>query len=219
MNYSNANRILSFITSFLLLSLYVFTVSEALADSVKEDNVHVRNWNNFATDLHEFHKKQTANKKIIVKSKKGGYATDKEFYLEKEHYDEQGKLLSRVSWELDNPENIHVIEVFVHDKNGNVIRDYSAAFLPVYRNAPNQTLISFHQYNNGLHAFRSFDATGDRILERCEGKYDGREVSFMLDEDELYEFMGDEKGIMYSEDYKLCFNNLKEELGIYIKPQ
>ena len=139
--------------------------------------------------------------------------------MEKEHYDEQGKLLSRVSWEIEIPENIHVIEVYVYNKEGKVIRDYSAAFLPVYRNAPNQTLISLHQYNKNLHAFRSFDASGDRILERCEGNYNGKEISFMLDEDELYEFMNDEKGVMYSDEYKLCFNNLQETLGKYLKPQ
>ncbi|MFV1983745.1 MAG: hypothetical protein ACC657_09425 [Thiohalomonadales bacterium] len=216
MNYTKTKNISSLIVTSVF---FFFTMTEVSAESMKEDNVHVRKWNNFATDLYELHKKQTANKKITLKSKKGGYATNKEFYLEKEYFDEQGKLLSRIAWELENPENIHVIEVFIYNKDDKVIRDYSAAFLPEYRNAPVQTLISLHQYNKGLHAFRSFDASGDRILERCEGKYNGKEISFMLDEDELYELMGDKKGFMYSQDYKLCLDNLQEDLGKYLSPE
>jgi len=219
MNYIKINRISNLTVTFLLILLVVFPISEVVADNGKEDNVHVRKWNQFATDLYELHKEQIKGIKTIVKSKKGGYATNKEFYIEKEHFDEQGKLLSRIAWEIENPENIHVIEVFIYNNDGEVIRDYSAAFLPDYRNAPVQTLISLHRYNKGLHAFRSFDVSGDRILERCEGTYNKKEISFMLDEDELYELIGDEKGMMYSKEYELCFGKLQETLGKYSKPQ
>lgn len=219
MNYININSPQNYIAVFFILVLVGYTQQNTFADSMKEDNVHVRKWNKFATDLYELHKKQIANKKITIKSKKGGYANNKDFYLEKEHYDEQGKLLSRIAWEIAKPDNIHVIEIYIYNDKGDVIRDYSAAFLPVYRNAPVQTLISLHHYNDGLHAFRSFDASGDRILERCEGKYKGKEISFMLDEDELYELIDDENGFMYSKDYKLCFDNLQETLGKYLTPQ
>lgn len=218
MKYTYINRLSSFFVVLQVFSLFTIG-SNVFADNMKEDNVHVRKWNNFAKDLHELHKKQTANKKITVKSKRGGYAQKKEFYLEKEYYNEQGQLLSRIAWELEKPDTIHVIEIFIYNKEGNVVRDYSAAFLPDYRNAPVQTLISLHQYNKGLHAFRSFDASGDRILERCEGNFQNKEISFMLDEDELYELMDDEKGMMYSKDYKLCFDNLQETIGQYSKPQ
>jgi hypothetical protein len=219
MSYLIINRSFNYLTGFFILFFIVFYTSNSFAEGMKEDNAHVRKWNKFATDLHELHKKQTANKKITIKSKKGGYASNKEFYLEKEHYDEQGKLLSRIAWELEKADNIHVIEIYIYNDDGKVIRDYSAAFLPQYRNAPVQTLISLHQYNDGLHAFRSFDASGDKILERCEGKYKNKEISFMLDEDELYELTGDEDGMMYSKDYKLCFNNLQETVGKYSTPQ
>lgn len=219
MNFIQINRMSSFVVTLLTGILFVFSISEAMAAGMKEDNVHVRKWNKFANDLNELHKKQIANKEITIKSKKGGYATNKEFYVEKEYYDKQGKLLSRIAWEIEKPENIHVVEIFIYNKDSKIIRDYSAAFLPVYRNAPVQTLISLHQYNKGLHAFRSFDASGDRILERCEGKYNNEEVSFMLDEDELYELIGDEKGFMYSSEYKRCFDNLQETAGKYLNPQ
>ncbi len=219
MNIVNIFRLGDIIIVSFIYCLFALTASVVQAGSLKEDNVHVRNWNQFATDLYDYHKKFISNKKITIKSKKGGYANHKEFYLEKEFYDEHGKLLSRVSWELEDPQDLHVIEIFIYNNNGKVIRDYTAAYLPVYRNAPTQTLISLHQYNQELHAFRTFDASGDRILERCEGQYNDKTISFMLDEDELYELIGDEKGFMYSKDYNLCFDNLQESLGKYLKPQ
>lgn len=190
-----------------------------IANSIKEDNIHVKTWNKFATDLYEYHKQQIKGKTITIKSKKGGYATNKEFYLEKEYYDTNNKLLSRLSWEVAKPDNLHVIEIFIYNKKNQLVRDYTAAYLPLYRNAPVQTLISFHQYNKDLHAFRSFDASGDRVLERCEGIYDRKEISFLLDEDDLYALLGDNNGLMYSTDYKLCFDGLQEDLGQYLKPQ
>jgi len=218
MNYTITIR-KNLISRLLVVITLLLCSSFVLAEAAKEDNVHVRKWNSFANDLYKLHKKNIANKKITIKSKKGGYATNKVFYLEKEFFDEQGKLLSRISWEIEKPEYIHVIEIFIYNDNGQVIRDYSAAYLPIYRNAPTQTLISLHRYNQGLHAFRSFDASDDRILERCEGKYNKKEISFMLDEDELYALIGDEKGMMYSADYELCFGDLQETAGKYLNPQ
>ncbi len=149
MNSVNIYRFVHFIIVSFSLCWLALTASTVQAISLKEDNVHVRNWNQFATDLYEYHKKYISNKKITIKSKTGGYATQKEFYLEKEFYDENGRLLSRVAWELEAPQDLHVIEIFIYNSKGKVIRDYSAAYLPVYRNAPTQTLISLHHYNQG----------------------------------------------------------------------
>ena len=71
-----------------------------------------------------------------------------------------------------------------------MIRDYVAAYLPTYRNAPTQTLVSLYSYNGDLKAYRTFDATGDRINERCEGTLNGQDVNFMLDEDEIIAALG-----------------------------
>lgn len=118
----------------------------------------------------------------------------------------------------DDPKTLHTIEVYVHDKLGRVVRDYTAAYLPFYHNAPTQTLISLHHYNNKLHAFRSFDASGDTVLERCEGKDSkGQTVNLLLDEDDL---LYDNDGIMDSAEYKQCFAGFKhDKLGKYILPQ
>lgn len=118
----------------------------------------------------------------------------------------------------DNPKTLHTIEVFVRDEKGRVARDFMAAYLPFYHNAPTQTLISFHHYNGNLHSFRSFDATGDKILERCQGTdATGNTVNMLLDEDDLF---NDPDDLIGSKDYKNCFSGLKhQQLGKYIIPQ
>ncbi len=138
------------------------------AEVLKEDNVHVRTWNAFARHLEQLHRRLTSVEGIEVRTSIGGYAGKPKFYREEDYYLD-GRLVSRVQWEREHPENLHAIEVYIRDEQGRVIRDYAAAFLPHYRNAPVQTLITLHRYNGDLHAFRSFDASGYRIVERCDG--------------------------------------------------
>jgi len=210
-----------FIYLYQMVALIIFSVGvvsiSSATEAMKEDNKHVRSWNKFANDTLTLHKKLTDGKKLNVKTQIGSYANVKDFYIEHRYYD-NGKLISQVQWEKDDPKQLHTIEVYLHNKKGQVVRDFMAAYLPFYHNAPTQTLISFHHYNNALHAFRSFDASGDRILERCNGKNKkGQPVNFILDEDELY---NDDDSIMESADYKECFDGLKQhKLGKYIVPQ
>jgi len=186
-------------------------------ETMKGDNNHVRVWNKFANDSLALHKKLTDGKKLEVKTSIGSYANVKDFYIEHRYFD-KGKLISQVQWEKDDPKTLHTIEVFVHDKQGRVIRDFMAAYLPFYHNAPTQTLISFHHYTGKLHAFRSFDATGDLVLERCMGTdAKGQAVNLLLDEDDLY---NDPDEIIGSKEYNSCFDGLKQnKLGKYIIPQ
>jgi hypothetical protein len=199
---------------------FLFAPNISAAPQVKEDNLHVRSWNQFAQNALKFHRQRIKNLDVNVKEKIGGYSHLPDYYLQKDYFVD-GKLIATVMWERENPEQLHSIEVFIHDKKGRVIRDYIAAYLPHYHNAPTQTLISFHNYNNGLHAFRSFDASGYRIIERCSGSYKGRDVEFILDEDEIAVALDDtyvNKGIMVSEDYKNCFADLQQDVGEYITP-
>lgn len=186
-------------------------------EAMKGDNKHVRVWNKFANDSLNLHKKLTDGKNLQVKTSIGSYANVKDFYIEHRYFD-KGKLISQVQWEKDDPKTLHTIEVFVHDKQGRVIRDFMAAYLPFYHNAPTQTLISFHHYIGKLHAFRSFDATGDLVLERCMGvDTKGQTVNLLLDEDDLY---NDPDEIIGSKEYNSCFDGLKQDkLGKYIIPQ
>lgn len=212
----STHPVLSKLMAFSLLIPLMLSVSHAI-EPMKADSKHVRVWNKFANDSLSLHKKLTAGKKLQVKTRIGGYANVKDFYVEHRYFDND-KLISQVQWEKDQPTSLHTIEVYVHDETGRVVRDYLVAYLPFYHNAPTQTLISFHHYNRNLHAFRSFDASGDKVLERCTGKdTKGQVINLILDEDDL---INDPDEIIGSKDYNHCFAALKQnELGIYIVPQ
>jgi len=211
MKYINT-RVITFI---IILAIQFST---AAAEPLKQDNVHIRTWNQFANNILKLHKSLIADKPVRITSKPGGYAGRKEFYIEKQFF-LGNNLISIIQWEKQNPENMHAIELFIYDDKNRVIRDFTAAYLPDYRNAPIQTLISLHQYRNGLHAFRSFDASGYRVIERCSGSQKGEQIDLMLDEDEIAEAIGDDSGVMTTENYRSCFNGLPEEAGEYLTPQ
>ena len=210
-------------TTFLCcLFSAVFSFGDyAIADTtLKSDNKHVRTWNQFAMETLALHEKLIAEIPHTEKTRIGGYAGMEEFYKEQTYYDKRNnKLISRVQWERDNPTALHTIEVFIRDEQGRVLRDYTAAYLPTYRNAPTQTLLSFHQYNGALHAFRTFDASGERIVERCTGELKDKEVNLLLDEDEIYAALGGRTNVMQQAEYKACFTGMPLEPGKYLTPQ
>lgn len=199
------------------LGLLILGSAQA-AEGMKQDNVHIRTWNAFADNVYQLHRQLTAKGGITVKKSLGGYAQNKDFYVEEAYY-RDGKLISRVQWERENPKVMHTIEVYVRDEKGRVTRDFVAAYLPTYRNAPTQTLISLHRYNGDLHAFRTFDASGYRIIERCEGTLNGKPVNILLDEDEIDEALYDPEGIMQTAEYRQCFGDLQARAGKYLTPQ
>jgi len=201
----------------------VFPLAPALAQgepsAMKEDNVHVRTWNQFANDILELHRSHVGAQPTEKKTRIGGYMDMPQFYREESHYDaETGRLLSRVQWEREDPEAMHSIELFIYDDQGRLKREYSAAYLPTYRNAPTQTLITFYNHAGELHGLRSFDASGYRIFERCEGEYAGEDVYFMLDEGEIHEAKRDKSSIMYGDVYKTCFAGLPETAEGQLSP-
>ncbi len=198
----------------------LFVSVNASAETVRGDNEHARKWNKFADDVLVLHKHLTTKTETSKKTRLGGYFGNPKFYKEDGYYEKTtGKLISLVQWELQNPNLMHSIEVFVRDDQGRILRDYSAAYLPNYRNAPTQTLVSLHIYNGELHAFRTFEATGDRIVERCTGKLKNEDVNFILDEDEIAHAMGGSTDVMERVDYKACFKGMPDEAGKYLTPQ
>lgn len=196
---------------------FVFTSPSFATEPVKGDSTHVRVWNKFMDDSLALHKKLTSGNEIKVKKTIGGYAQIKDFYTEYRYF-KNGQLISQVQWEKDDPEQIHTLEVYVRDDKGRVIRDFTGAYLPHYHNAPTQTLISFHHYAGDLHAFRSFDASGDMTLERCVGKNKkGQSINLILDEND---FFNEADRTMDTLEYQECFAGLKQiKLGKYIIPQ
>ena len=206
--------------SLLLLCLYAAPLPAVEQHAMKQDNQHVRRWNAFADKLLKLHERLISQQIYVIKTRMGGYAHMPDFYKEYKYINKKtGKLISQLQWEKAYPDNLHTIEVFIYDEHGRVIRDYSAAYLPQYRNAPTQTLINLHAYNGLLHAFRSFDATGDHLLDRCTGRYNAKEINIMLDEDELYEGQFARDGVMQSDTYFECFKGLPKTAGKYLQPQ
>ena len=203
-------------------SVFIFLLSGiAFADEMKKvTSSHAQVWNKFADDILALHQQLIKDKPHIMKTRIGGYSGMKDFYKEESYYEKSNNnLISRIQWELENPKALHTIEVFIRDAQGRVIRDYTAAYLPTYRNAPTQTLVSFHKYNGELHSFRTFDASRARIVERCTGKLAGKEVNMLLDEDEIYAALEGKSNVMERADYKACFGGLSEKPGKHLTPQ
>ena len=205
---------------FVVVSFISWTNFVSAADSrMKEDNQHIRNWTQYANNILKLHYQLVKKHPHEIKKSVGGYAGNKDYYIEEQYISKKtGKLISKVQWEKKNPKVMHTVEVYVHDDKGQLLRDFMAAYLPGYNNAPIQTLISFHQYSGKLHGFRSFDASGDRILERCEGEHKGKPFEFLMDEDDLYDAAMNGNPID-EKMYALCIGQLPEKLGKYVLPQ
>ena len=96
--------------------------------------------------------------------------------------------------------------------------DYLTAFLPQGRNAPVQTLINFHFQDRDLHAFRQFEAGGDKIYEQCTGNFFGKELFISLDENQLQQGIDSIEDKTVVEAYPSCFGDLVVNAGAYLDP-
>lgn len=192
--------------------------------AMTEDKGHVYRWNKFTDDLYALHQAQIADREVRTEEELGGYAGRPEFYREQRFFDaDSGRLLSVIQWEREQPDTIHSIAVYRHDDQGRVRRDYSSTYLPDYRNAPTQTLVFLHHYPQGVHAFRSFDASNEVLLERCEGEIDGKPVFISLDIDEIEEARGERysnnSGVMTTAAYRHCFEGLPDTAEAALPPR
>ncbi len=205
--------------AIIIFSLFVCSISfAAKPDHMKQDNSHVTNWNRFANNLHVLHKELVKNKQVRIESSVGGYADQPKFYQEKKYYDKSnGKLISIIQTEMKKPNLLHVAEIFIRDKNGKVIRDYSVTYLPYARNAPVQTLINLHGYSAGMHGFRQFDVSGDLIYENCVGTYKGKKYNIRLFEDDLINGGPEIDKIMAAGPYKACFKSVGNSAKKFIE--
>lgn len=189
--------------------------------SLKVDQQQVDQWNAFADELYQLHRHQLSQHPVRTTERIGGYdgyLDDPAFYREVRYFDARsGQLLSRIQWERKRPDVIHMIEVMRYNDQGRVERDYLAAYLPRFRNAPVQTLINFHKYEDGVHGFRQFDASGNRIYEQCRGTYFGESVFLSLEENDLPPY-SDTPELFDSPVYLACFENLPLQAGPYLKP-
>jgi hypothetical protein len=214
-------NVLAVTAIFFAMLLAVSVQADDSSRAIKEDPQHVRDWNLFAKKLYQLHLKRIKDRDIEIKSSVGGYKNQPEFYIQDDFIDKAtGKMLSRILWEKDagrkDLDTIHVIQVYFYDKQGRVIRDYSAAYLPGGRHAPVQTLASLHNYSGDLHAFRNFDASGETIYESCEGTYKGEQIFISLEDYEIFETSRDTTGMSKHPAYAKCFGKLPEDGHVFI---
>jgi tetratricopeptide (TPR) repeat protein len=202
---------------FVLAVLFACSSAAGLAPawgrSVEENAVQVREWNRFAERLHAVHRAFLRSYEIRTEEEIGGYAGRPDFYREVSYFDEKSdRLLSRIRWEREHPDRIHVIELFFYDAQGRAAREYSAAFLPDHRNAPYQTLVNVYGYNGELQAFRQFDASGARLYEYCEGSWFDQPVAIALDEP----LVATPDSLLNSEPYIACFGTMPASPGGFL---
>lgn len=189
----------------------------AQATSVAEDPDHVSRWNRFASQVYALHQQRLVGQDVQHTERIGEYGgvAAKGYQFREVSYTDQrtGRLLSRVRTDRNRKDSLHIVEVFVRDDAGRLDRDYAAVYLPWARNAPIRTFITLHDYPQGLHAERQFDANGDRIFERCTGTHDGEKVYLTHDWDEI--------GLRSGRTplYETCFAGLQERVGKYREPQ
>ena len=169
--------------SLLSLAAIILPSAPSTAKSVTENRGQVVQWNRFANRLLQVHRHYLQTNDVVQTAVVGGYAGMPNFYREVSSFEKSSRrLLSRIRWETERPDRIHVIELFIYDDTGQPIRDYSAAYLPGHRNAPFQTLINLHRQSGDLEAFRQFDASGARLFEFCSGSWFDQPVKISLDE-------------------------------------
>ena len=205
----------------VLFSLCAYSSVNAASqkDAMKEDKAHVQNWNKFALALHKIHLYYLTKHKTYTTERIGGYASKPKFYKEISYYDSASKrLLSRIQWVIQHPKRMHTVEIYIYDKKGKLVRDYLAAYLPHFRNAPIQTLINLHARDDRLKAWRQFDASGNRIYEQCKGTFFGHEVNIKLTDDEMVAVSGSRPAVMNSDSYIECFSGISASASPYLNP-
>ena len=210
----------------IFILTFVVTLNSVLANSrnnvLKEDRIQVNKWNNFVTELYQLHLDHTKRYPVTTRTITGGYGgsfANKNFYREISYYNSKSnQLMSKIQWEIDQPDTIHSIEVYLYDTKGRVKTDFYARFLPEARNAPVQTLINLHNYSDKLHAFRQFDANGELIYETCRGMFFDEKINLHLDDEEILDFRTENADEMLNEAYSSCFLNVSKTANAYLHP-
>ncbi len=207
------------VVSIILVIVSFQTMSAELRH---EDKSTPARLNQYVADLLLLHKLLIADKDIRIEKRTGGYGgatNDLEFYTEEKFYNaSSGELISSIKKEKKNPENVHMIDVFVYDSDGRMSREYSASYLPVHRRSPHETRIIIHGFHNGLHSQREYDASGNRLSELCIGKHKNAPVHILYEEFEIPDHRDEIDGNMAQQIYIACFRTIPGTIGSYINP-
>ena len=201
--------------SFIIFILSTNTFASNI-ESVSVDNTRANSWNDFVANIYKLHLKQISNKSISITERSGSYHRQPDFFQEIKFFDtKSNNRLSTIEWETKQPDKIHSIEVLVHNNDNKVIREYSASYLPNFRNAPYQTLINLHHYSESLHSFRQFDASNNLLYEVCRSA-STKEKLFEHDDYEIPDNFT--QGVGTDKVYKQCFQQLPRTAAKYLSP-
>lgn len=207
---------LFFLYALLFTAIPVPGTASSTSMAMDVNQEQVRQWNRFAETLVELHRKGIANREIRESEETGRHGGDfagRFTYREVSYHDaKSGRLLSRIRRGEDNPDKIQMIDVFVYDASGRIVRDYTAIYLPWARNAPIRTFINLHQFHEGLHAFRQFDASGNRLYEQCRGKLSGNAIDLSLEDYRI------DSKVTETGSYRACFGKLPDTAESYLIP-
>lgn len=213
---------LIFVLTLTFITIFNSAISATRDNTLKSDQVQVNQWNNFVTELYELHLDLTKKVPITTTELTGGYGggfANKNFYREISYFNKNtNKLISKIQWETDRPDTIHTIEVFLYNNQGEIKTDFYARYLPYARNAPVQTLINLHNYNDQLHSFRQFDANGELIYETCRGYFFNKKINLHLDNEEISDFKIQNSDEFMNETYSACFLNVAKTASAYLHP-
>ncbi|MBT9613475.1 MAG: hypothetical protein IV108_09455 [Burkholderiales bacterium] len=174
-------------------------------------------WNRFADQVYQLHLKIITAQPTRSEESTHAYEGDmaKNYTYRETQFFSVGsnKLLSKLRVDQSDPSKRYYLEANVLDSQGRVARDYIALYLPWAMSQPARTFISLHAYPGELHAFRQFNATGQRILEICEGRLQGKKVMLLFEEADL------DKTPEASEAYRACFGGLPVQVGEFLNSQ
>jgi hypothetical protein len=179
-------------------------------------------WTKFAQALEALHQKRISLLDYVTEEKVGGYGgirANPEFYREVRYNDRKsGRLLAIVQREIQPPNLLHTIELYIYDEQGRVLREYLATYLPHRRETPYQTLVTRYAYEGNLQAFRQFDASDDFLFEYCAGELDGKKVRIAWDDLDMPDNVNEITDDLTRKAYQVCFQSLPKTAGAYLDP-
>ncbi|MDH5392376.1 MAG: hypothetical protein OEY11_04220 [Gammaproteobacteria bacterium] len=209
---------MKFLSLFFFISqiLFSFNLSASNNNSLQTNKNTVNQWNQFVDNIYQLHLKQKDQRQIKTLRRSGSYHKLPDFFQEVKFVDKTSNtLLSKIEWESRQPDKIHSIEVYIHDNENKLIREYSASYLPNFRNAPYQTFINLHHYSRSVHSFRQYDASDNLIYEVCRSLHDNKKL-FEHDDYEIPDNF--KQGIGKDNIYRQCFQQLPRSAALHLPP-
>jgi hypothetical protein len=184
-------------------------------------NPKLRQWNAYVDGLLKLNEQRLAQVEHVIEetiSGYGGVMNDMEYFRDIRAYDaSSGKLLSSIKWETRNPDVLHMVDIYIYDDQGRLLREYNASYLPGHTNAPYETLINLHYHDGALHSFRQFDASGELLYQQCTGEFADEPVALAHEYYDMPDDLADVPAQLHGV-YRACFDEAPDSAHPYTDP-